>query len=183
MIRSLPNCRHFKAHWSPTPPSGSTSHSFSLLSSPTPPHYCRPPWSISFNCTPATLNTGLLTSHSFMPGHRHYVTQNFQGLPTGPAQPSSLFALLFPKRHFHWLRPVHSSVLRRDLFFPSSFHSFLLIQGQPLILSACHKDSSLPHLLQSRGPSLFWVSQVLSSAWLMLPHIPILSVSPPAHSI
>lgn len=143
MIRSLPNCRHFKAQWSPTPPSGSTSHSFSLLSSPPPPHYCLPPWAISFNCTPETLNTDLLTSHYFMPGHRQYVPQNFQGLPTGPAQPpGQLFALLFPKRHFLWLQPVHSSVLRRDLFFPSSFHSFLLIQGQPLILPL----PSPPHL-------------------------------------
>lgn len=120
MIRSLPNCRRLKAQWSSTPPSGSTNHAFSLIS-PLPHHYSLPPCSISFNCTPVTFNTGLLTSHPFMPGHRHYSTPNFQGLPTGPAQPSGQHsALLIPKTHFLWLQPVHSLVLRHGLFFPSS---------------------------------------------------------------
>lgn len=164
MILSLLKGRHFKTYWSPTPPSGSTNHAFSFISLSLLHHYSLPLWSLSFNCTPVTLKTGLLTSHPFMPGAQVLYTQNCQGLATGPAQPSGQpFALLFPRRHFLWLQPVHSQVLRHGLFFPSSA---LLCspKNSPSSCLRATKTHAFPTSCSLGAPSLFLVSRVFASA-------------------
>lgn len=164
MILSLLKGRCFKTHWSPTPPSGSTNHAFSSISSPLLHHYSLPLWSLSFNCTPVTLKTGLLTSHPFTSGGQAlYHTE----LPGAPHRPSSAFRSTFCPALRQKTRPLAPACpLPGPQTWPvlSLLHSSLFIQEQPLILPACYEDSSLPHFLQLGAPLFILVSQVLTSA-------------------
>lgn len=182
MILSLLKGRHFKTYWSPTPPSGSTNHAFSFISLSLLHHYSLPLWSLSFNCTPVTLKTGLLTSHPFMPGAQVlYHTE----LPGACHRSSSAFRSTFcPAFPQKTLPLAPACPLPGPQTWPvlSLLRSSLFTQEQPLILPACYEDSRLPHFLQSRGPFFILSLSSPRQCLLMLPYILILSLSPPVPS-
>lgn len=152
---SLLKGRRFKTHWSPTPPSGSTYRAFSFISSRLLHHYSLPLWSLSLNCSPVTLKTGLLTSNFFMPGAQALYHTELLGAPHRPRPVFRLtFCPVFPQKTLPLAPPCPLPGPQTWLVL-SLLHSSLFTQEEPFILPACYEDSSLPHFLQSRDPTLY----------------------------
>lgn len=97
------------------------------------------------------------------------------------SQPSGqLSALLFPKRHFLWLQPIHCLVLGRGLLFPS-FTLSCSSKDSPSSCLPATKTQAFPTSFDPGAP-LYWVSRVVSSTGLTRSYTLIFSVSPPAPS-